>query len=842
MEELVGFRIVDKCNYITSGNDTLQFPIEYDWCTPIYKVVHDTIYVPLDKTQGEILRLLNDIYVDGVGYNDVVGVVAVPLIIALFAFSFPFVFDRINQINDKYQSKILSTLFSSFLLYKLYWYVSLISIVYVLVYGACTLFCKDNVLGDYAVIWNGISLSVVIVYVLIVWFFARITVKYNDPEQLLGILDTQYKYERKISDIKVWRLKAKAFFRYSRHRKDVEGNSAFISAKNMVSRWQEKLPEENYINRINEIARYAIKQDDFGLFQNSLMRLDSTIEREKRNISNRSTKIDENDVIQEGAQHHLTMNFFMSLMLDLKPFSRGYMSNEAIVFKMVGAFNRSMYLHHNDSLFLAACLRRMIDKDNEALIFKYIDYTSYYFKYICFLPRLHYIKGGNINERNKVESKSFESWRYLAVFHYAALAYGFGRGKYALLNIHLNDHYDVYNLYPKSSAEALIRYAQCKDQSVFFKNELLFDKNTDVHKVLARYTSALIMLLSNEGEKGIDISDDGIVEYIKIIESEKKRLKEEAEIVKHDKKLTDIYPYLEDVDFEKILDAQIKQLRSINDFSTFKEKENKKPNSCLITKILRFFNVKQDKEVTIQNLYKMTLDDNILVDLKQRFDQFDNDIARYIPQGLFADKFENKVEKELVNPCQLLVHKLLFLDFSLYSFGRNIYYDFVEIMSNRIMYLALCAFRKMKMREKTLVYPDFDLFFEEFTRGKVEEYVLIGIGKPFYAVLNIRYVGYKTFYRQIVPYIEIDDVGARNKLTDLDNYEYFKNSLLIVNKSDLPAIVCSSNENVSIDFKEETDESKMKMNVRTTVDVHKEIRFNKTAEIAVVRLKQMSLG
>ena len=103
-----------------------------------------------------------------------------------------------------------------------------------------------------------------------------------------------------MSTIKVWRLKAKAFFRYSRNRKDVEGNSAFISAKNMVSKWQEKLPEENYIYRINEIARYAIKQDDFGLFQNTLMRLDGTIEREKRNISNRSTKIDENDVIQEG--------------------------------------------------------------------------------------------------------------------------------------------------------------------------------------------------------------------------------------------------------------------------------------------------------------------------------------------------------------------------------------------------------------------------------------------------------------------------------------------------------------------------------------------------------------
>lgn len=51
---------------IANGNDTLQFPIEYDWYTPDYKIVHDTIGVPMDKTQDEILKLLNDISIQNI--------------------------------------------------------------------------------------------------------------------------------------------------------------------------------------------------------------------------------------------------------------------------------------------------------------------------------------------------------------------------------------------------------------------------------------------------------------------------------------------------------------------------------------------------------------------------------------------------------------------------------------------------------------------------------------------------------------------------------------------------------------------------------------------------------
>ena len=77
-------------------------------------------------------------------------------------------------------------------------------------------------------------------------------------------------------------------------------------------------------------------------------------------------------------------------------------------------------------------------------------------------------------------------------------------------------------------------------------------------------------------------------------------------------------------------------------------------------------------------------------------------------------------------------------------------------------------------------------------------------------------------------------------LNDLESFDLFKGSLLIIAKSDLPSIVNSTNENISFDFKEECDKSKMKMNVRTTVDVHKKVLFNKMADIAVVKIKPMS--
>lgn len=831
---------------ILERNDSLQFLRMNNFTSPMRKVVHDTIGISSDNMQRDILNRLNDIYIDGIGYSDVVGIIAFPLIIALFAFSFPFIFDRINQINDKYQSKLLSNLFSSSLLYRLFWKTSFCCITYVLIYGGCSLFLNDNYLGQYTKIVNSISLLVASIYAFLVWLFAKRSIKFNNPEQLLEILDARYKYEQRGAKLSKWWMELKIVFRYFCHRKDVEGNAIIKSAKNMVSNWKEKAPNENYINRLYEVARYSIKHDDFGLFQNILTRLDSTIEREKNSISTWKFKKNVEDVVKESAVHYLTMRFFKDLMLDFTPFSRGYMSNEFVVFKMVGAFNRTMYLAHNDALNLATCLRRMIDKNNVDLIFKYIDYTSYYFKYLLKLPQLHYIKGGKIINRNIVEKKSYKSWTNLAVFHYITMAYGFEKEKYYLLDILFNYKRTYYPfLYPIEGADILIIYAQSLKQ--YISSDLrkeICDKNTDIVQLLARYTSALLLIMSKNKNSDYLVSEHVTTEYIKTIEERIDNLKEAAKSIKQHKKITELYPYIKDVDFDGLLKNYMQQIKSINDMPILKEQGNvvKKKVSCnIVNKIYKLFSDNSANSILVKDLYCMSLNDKIKEDFKSRFRQFENDFSRYIPKGLFVEIARNKNEVELVNPCQLLVHKLMFLDANLYSNGRNIYYDFVELISTRFVYMALCAFSKMNIHNEILKVSDFDLFFEKFTHGKKEDYVLIGISIPFDAILNTTRIENEEFYRETVPYIEIDAVGKYDLLKDLEQFIFFENSLLIVAKSDLPSIVNSTNENISFDFKEECDKSKMEMNVRTTVDVHKKVLFNKMANIAVVKIKPMSL-
>lgn len=195
----------------------------------------------------------------------------------------------------------------------------------------------------------------------------------------------------------------------------------------------------------------------------------------------------------------------------------------------------------------------------------------------------------------------------------------------------------------------------------------------------------------------------------------------------------------------------------------------------------------------------------------------------------------------MVNPCQMIICKLCFLDKNYYCDGYYLYHEYVEQFSTRLIYLALSSFRKMKIKEVNVKSPNFDIFFERFTKGKRENYVLIGVDSPFESILNISFFGHNRFYEGTVPYIRIDS-SMRSLLTDLDDYIFFKDSLLIVSKKDLPVIVgLEDDKNIGVDYSDISDESKMQLCVRTTVDAYKKLVFNPNAKIAMVRLKRMNL-
>lgn len=56
---------------------------------------------------------VEEISESGAGFNDSIGIIAIPLLISLFAFAFPLLYNAMIRVNDKYASKQIASMFES---------------------------------------------------------------------------------------------------------------------------------------------------------------------------------------------------------------------------------------------------------------------------------------------------------------------------------------------------------------------------------------------------------------------------------------------------------------------------------------------------------------------------------------------------------------------------------------------------------------------------------------------------------------------------------------------------------------------------------------------------------
>ena len=825
--------------------DSIGNTVEQRWSMPFY---YDSNAVATTKTDSGVLAKLDDIYTYGIGFSDVVSSIAFPLIIALFAFSFPFIFQIINNINDKYESKLLSKLFATSYQYIIFWSCNIISICYLLIYGMTVLLLPKTEFKNLLTTSNWLSIGIASTYAISVLLFVWHCVSFNNPDKLIGIVKKRYMLELRLNKFKKFRLFVKCHVRFLFHRKDDAGNGIYASARKTISHWSTNIPHDLFVNRLIEVARYAIKRKDTEVFNNVLLSIDKTIEEEKKAISTWK-EYDKNKIeIQETAPHYRTMRFFENLVSIYTPFSNDFIIENSIVYKLLGAFNKSMYMNYADSFRLALCIRYLIEGGNFSLIEKYIDYSRYYFAYIRRLPKVLYIKGGDVSERPKTEKNTQESWDELCDFHYLVFSYAFACGHYSLLNALLdkNSRWE-FNLYPKQSTDVLIRYAHCRKNLDKFQIDKLFRHKLDIKDMLDKYTSALLLLLGDSSDEYCKVSEYVTKEAIDNIESYSKNLKDKANLIKQNSKLIKLFPQINNTDFSKVYTTCLKNIIAINNPLLYKEEDiNSKQETFCLGKALKIIaeiikGTKTDSKKRIQvNVYASPLDSKLTQDFNARIKHVMNDVSRHVPIELFSNHKEGKGEDILLNKCPLCIHKLCFM-YPEFYFKGNLYSIFVELISVRLVYITLSVFRNMNITDIYVTSAEFNILFENYTKGCYEDFVLIDLNSPFSALLNVHFKGRNRLYNGTVPFISIDNASL-SLLSDLDDYKYFEGNLLIVAKKDLPALVdIKDAECISVDYLDTSDELKKILDIRIIVNISKKLIYNKKAKIAKVTCKQLAL-
>lgn len=143
--------------------------------------------VELNTSLDTISSQLNTITNYGVGYSDVAAHIAIPLIIALFAFAFPFLFTIISHINNKYESEHITRMFSSESSYKWFLRGAIISAAYLIIVGVSSLCLKG--LGYHwlmhALNWS--SIVVAGMYSVFIIRFVYTCLDYNNHQEIYNV-------------------------------------------------------------------------------------------------------------------------------------------------------------------------------------------------------------------------------------------------------------------------------------------------------------------------------------------------------------------------------------------------------------------------------------------------------------------------------------------------------------------------------------------------------------------------------------------------------------------------------------------------------------------------------
>ena len=780
-------------------------------------------------------RVVSDIHEYGIGYSDVISIIAFPLIIALFAFAFPFMFDRINQINSKYGSPVIAKLFSGSWQYVFFWIMNIVAVVYMLLAGGITLFCPKSVYVNCEEIFNWLSWGVASLYAISVLLFAKIGVLFNKPDRLPELINSRHKYDVWTVKWLVTKLWLRYAARYWRHPKDKAGQQKFKSIINANKLSNNRFPNSQMLSRYIELAKFAIRENMPSLYttiQNEALK--ETFEKEKHAVSTWFGRKDSEDSIQESAVHYSAMDFFNQITKEYKPFNHYAYSDDTIIYSMLGVFNKSMYMSYGDTFDLAICMRNMIDGKKLTLVESYINHSRYYFTYINRLPQLLYIKGGDMAKRPSVEEKSEENWNQLCNFHFLMAAYAYNNDVISILpSLMDKDHPWEYQLYPISHADILLRYADCKANIKVHMIDKLFERRVDYDVILDRYVCALFMLTEKSDKDRVTISITP--ERIKVIEDNKSNILKYENSVKDDSRLYKFSPNIKSFGIVQNFDKTVTELKAADKW--YREEPVEQPSFLQILNFLFPSANGQTKRIEF-DAYAEPLKEAVKHTFEQKFNNIENDLYRHLSTHLFVNVSEQQNKTINIGACQLLVDRMYYLDeqFSEGYFG--LYSKMVELIATRIAYMTLTAFSEMKIDEVDVTSVDFDLFFNNYVGKNKSDYVLVDVDSPFDALLDVHFKGYERDYKD-VPFISLNSASRIGHMSELPSFEKFKGSLLIIAKKDLPSLVCD-NETPVFDYKDESAKEKMKLRIRTTVDIQRQLKYKSTGSVMKVNCKRLS--
>lgn len=676
------------------------------------------------------------------------------------------------------------------------------------------------------------ALLVVFLYSLTILCFVKFGVKYNKGVSLVKIIENKYRLQDK--KYKVQKL-AEDFTNWLMifwHRNQKEWIRIYKAGKAYSVSYDSRKAKELYLNRLIDLCKYSISQQDKELFSTVMLRVQELTKSEKdKNLSYGS-----GELIPTGAAHYFTCKFYKTIFEYYSSCANFTYCESYLAWGYLSAYSRCKFLYVVDIVQMTQCMFYLAKGGKYTLIKELLEKIDWHFHSIMDMPKVFYVEGYLPDNREKIDKLSLKNWNELSNYMFLFSSYCLRNKHTDVLRGILNKIHWAGSMFPSNKFDVIYRYLMCLKEvhdddrfGVFWGHELCDDLIVD-RALLREYCAFLLLVLhrcSNESYGNIS------VELLKMLVDEYAYLERCVLDLRKDDELCKLFPEINQTDFSEVYrevldDAALgrdilintsSDIRCETQFPTFMHWYLSE-SICKIDNKMKMIGVDFFAEIPDESIAYFR---RSLLEAKKHLVQR-LPLKVQMPASLNAEDYKMKT----VNPCQFIFDKRYFLtcDLTILGYLKPI----VDIMYCRINYMLLNAIKEMKLKNVKIKIADFHNYLMKITNGRFEEYILLDINCQFQAFLKLEYKGYQNLNYFGMEYVPIESIDNRY-LEDLPIMHDFYNSMLIIRKSELPILMDRFNNDVDVNVEDASSVEDGKLDIKLTFDYGYELWYRKNANI-----------
>jgi len=727
---------------------------------------------------------LSEIAEKGIGYSDAVSHIALPLIIALFAFAFTYLFSVITRINEKYGSEHISRMFKNCMPYRCYMWGSGISVGYIILMAVLSLAFTG---GSHHVLLEVINWSCVLdagAYSGIILWFVITCLQYDDHYKMLELIEDRYK-------------------------KDKDKSSSL----------------NERTSRLTDLCRYAIRTQNEDLLS-SVLRKVNELDKAERDVKGKNVTF-------------YTMMLYESIVEGFIQYPRDGETERNLLWNWFQTFRR-------DKLPMTAVVFSMLGKMVEAvkqgrfsLYEAYMEKCRLGLDFINRIPIEIYAAGRSVKEQTNTDEERYKILRELREVHYIAAAYMFSIGHFEVASVYKKGAgYHRDTLFPSTVSGILRLYAYCKEnqdeETGAFYHYFSLDKVIGYkyeRDILEKFTAIMLLLAAqhNEGEGDYIINEA----KRKILLDSKDSLVKFGKLWQKHSEIISLYPVIQ----ERKIDKQYEE--GLHHLTTGALQDEKEPRS-LCERISMLLG-KEEKKKHLENIYDLNITAKEEEPIRHLFNTLLYSNRSSLADGLDGVVEEGKDEQIALGTYTFLAGKDAVLTPEIWK-DHGVFNDMLQIFKARYMCILYEAMSSMKITDVTWKWDHFEKRFLKYVGNEGEKYVIIDYNSHMDAMMtmdkpkNGAKWSFHRYYKGAYYYNY--DRASTLYLRDLPQVESFNGTILIARFSDMPTPVSVPKDSMPVvSFTDKSDKEKGWAAVRITVDPCLVAKYSKNAEVLRVRVK-----